>query len=66
MKFIALLALTGSVTQGIVLWKFVDSGIPEKMRIDIPEEDDPFIEVPPQKDSVADEHWGHEVQRTGH
>ena len=66
MKYIALLALLSTVTQSITLWKFVDNGIPEKERIDIPEEDDPFIEVPPQTDSVHDEHWGHEVERVGH
>ena len=66
MKYIALLGLAASAAQGIVLWKFVDSGIPEKMRIDIPEEDDPFIEVPKQTDAVSDPHWGHEVERVGH
>ena len=34
--------------------------------IEYPEEDDPFVEVPKQDIAVADEYYGHEVQRVGH
>ena len=33
--------------------------------LDIPDEDDPFIVVPPQKIAVEDAKWGHEVERRG-
>ena len=43
-------------------WKEAD----DDDHIDIPDEDDPYIVVPPQKLSVEDDHWGHEVERRGH